>query len=810
MSLAPGPNTFSPEDLRTLWRDGLRQNPALPKPGDPRRQCASFYCDYFHWDEDGLPRATKDRKEYLTATCTKLLSTTEDPVIHFAVIDEEFSRIFTCQYQNSERDPAVSEDIAVQNAVQLLTRLPAVPPRIDLSYQIWGTMSERDRLGDYCTSRPVQDHQDAAGPVPPWAEILVVSRLSTATLKLALLVVTSGDARYDLTSAIFKFVNLVSELLDTAVEILASHEYNVVGTSIVKAFLWNAWQRSLMLYYWFVLRTELKNGYRRQLNPFLLLRRSSLLMLPSIRATMFHEENKRHSYMCSWAFELVRSNHTLLGQDFRRFFGRFASLHQDHLGRCQWESDRPCEGNDPLSCGRFRDRRLVAAEQSLHDLACSGKCKKILWDETSYRSTDGPKAVSLDRLARRIKYTSASQSTLAISHVWSHGQGSRPHIGINRCLHHRYLEIARNHQCQSYWIDSVCIPEAHDLRMEAIGYINRIFACSKVVLICDRDLMAVDVTEITLDLLESILATFLVCDWNVRAWTLLEAKKGCHGLHLLCKFNKTISLQDALIQIHKYGAIDIAILSLALRHFMPWSVAVPDGASDVTTTEVAGQLLSRRHATREGDDIVIWSLLSTIHVFNDAEQMWKAKIHQRIATAYLMSNCPRLEGVYGFSWAPKTPYIRRLRSNSSGNLIGAYSSFDGADSELGQITSKGFVADWQVYYVHAKLYKKDHSPERFVNENLTEAILSGHEVENDCWQRVTELFDEYDHIALIQPTSFSLPEPYYTARDLSESQELMFAICASHDEDKWVWKGVRPWPQRVPPPPLLMDELHII
>ena len=48
-------------------------------------------------------------------------------------------------------------------------------------------------------------------------------------------------------------------------------------------------------------------------------------------------------------------------------------------------------------------------------------------------------------------------------------------------------------QYDSYWIDTACIPKDHQLRREAISQINEIFASSRLTLVCDLDLMAIDI-----------------------------------------------------------------------------------------------------------------------------------------------------------------------------------------------------------------------------------------------------------------------------------------------------------------------------
>jgi hypothetical protein len=79
--------------------------------------------------------------------------------------------------------------------------------------------------------------------------------------------------------------------------------------------------------------------------------------------------------------------------------------------------------------------------------------------------------------------------------------------------------------CNSYWMDTPCIPEDHQLRDEAIGEINAVFDSCHATLMCDRDTMQIDASDLTVELMEAIIATVLVCDWNMRAWTLLEAMR---------------------------------------------------------------------------------------------------------------------------------------------------------------------------------------------------------------------------------------------------------------------------------------------
>ncbi len=204
-------------------------------------------------------------------------------------------------------------------------------------------------------------------------------------------------------------------------------------------------------------------------------------------------------------------------------------------------------------------------DQSAHDWKCQKDCKRLYWDRQSFVSFVGPKAVCIESTCdKKLRYRSASNQTLAISHVWSHGQGGRSEYderhhdqgavptvtGFNACLHRRYADLARYLGCDSYWMDTPCIPEEEPLRSECINNINWIFKNSKVTLLCDQDLMKADINALTMKRRESFLAALLVCDWNVRAWTLLEAMRGRNNIHLLCKRNHVICFKELLRTVH--------------------------------------------------------------------------------------------------------------------------------------------------------------------------------------------------------------------------------------------------------------------
>lgn len=224
---------------------------------------------------------------------------------------------------------------------------------------------------------------------------------------------------------------------------------------------------------------------------------------------------------------------------------------------------------------------------------------------------------------------------MAISHVWSHGQGGRPEQGINLCLQQQYTLLARSCNCESYWIDSTCIPTDPQLRKEGIETINSVFATSKVVLISDQDLQSVDLSAPASQIVifETLLSILLVCDWNVRAWTMLEAIHGRTNVYLISQSGKLLSLKDLFLRVLNEGAIDLAVLLGSAQPLLPLSEQNP-----ALSIEDAGFLLSQRHASRAGDEIIIWGLLNNLTGDKSPANLWKSQ--SSVHTGYLMSSAP--------------------------------------------------------------------------------------------------------------------------------------------------------------------------
>ena len=148
--------------------------------------------------------------------------------------------------------------------------------------------------------------------------------------------------------------------------------------------------------------------------------------LPSPAITL-QEMSKRYAtrdksaYMCGWNLELLRNSPVCIGGDFRRFHQLYNAALGSCWARCFAGQPYSCTGESPRKCQRFYG--MTIQDQSAHDQECSRGCETLIWDEESYRNLSGGRAVSPVHTEHSanlsIQYCSATDQTLAISHVWS-------------------------------------------------------------------------------------------------------------------------------------------------------------------------------------------------------------------------------------------------------------------------------------------------------------------------------------------------------------------------------------------------------
>ena len=788
----PGPGDVTLSQIEDVLSSCLR-DPKLPIGNKlPQVKLETFQME---WSESRILHYNKkQRVAKLEGLCRELFLKAKSPATHVQEIDSLLASFMKCQFSFEDRFENVS-----RRAHHLLERLPLQPLALidfpkDLNRGYF-------RI-DHRLKRPeLPTHE------PTWENLLICNTLSINVARAALLV--ESDTRIVHIVPIWDYNDLLAEILETSCHLSSSAcQEDSAAWFIVRAAVWSSWQRCQMLYFWGLARNHFSSR-----DKFWLGSQMRLLTPTPSPGLSLEEMSRRYAsegkedYMCSWAFELLRAQKPCIGMDFRRLHATFRDQWQGHAGRCKGDSRKACEVTEPSACQRSTGLKII--DQSAHDSNCSSSCHRLIWDRTSFLSIQGSRAVSLVNSDTNglIRYCAASERTLAISHVWSHGQGGRPRSGINRCLHLRYRDVARQLNCDSYWWDAPCIPEEHKLRQEAIRNINQTFAASKVTLVCDRDLMAIDASDLGMRMKQSIFATFLVCDWNVRAWTYLESMCGRNRLYILCKNNVTVPFQEIIEDIVRNGPVDLALLCITIPHALlsweDWTMSMISANKTGNHTvpgitpleiEAAGSFLSHRPASRAGDDMVIWSLLTGGKPSAKAKEFWRNLKY--VNAEFLLSSAPRLT-LPGLSWAPASPYCKPdHRLATEGSALLSYRGSESSQSGLARITGEGLVGAWMMYEFRVPGVSPDHTG-RTTFEDCTEP---------ECVSALLRISGHYlsrcSRGALLQPA-------YNTGRiDTNKYRGTMVAVLGARekgfilrDKRRWKWKGVLEWEKNVPLPP---------
>lgn len=361
-----------------------------------------------------------------SARCETLFHAAACETNHLAKLDEVFSSFLYSHLKSAELPPeAITAKV---NAI--LSRLTARPPAPQQLPPLLPTCYFADALS--------------------WETLHVASFVPENLIRLVANEVALRGLRHRL--------NLSDILTEVATMINVVCERELEQSSyqwfIVRAFLWALWHRLNILNQYFQCRENIRQGsssYGSEFEPPIPFSVHPGTDIAEFMVRMSREGKADN--MCSWALELIRNDPMCLGLDFRLLHHRFTSVFHNIKTRCRPSSTQPCDGLGP-NCLRYKGTQV--SDQSAHDDSCAfhnvGE-PKLNWEENSYRRLHGGKAVSVDPKIRSdtiLQYCTASAKTLAISHVWAHGQGGRPKAGINQCLHQRYCKVARQLRCNSY------------------------------------------------------------------------------------------------------------------------------------------------------------------------------------------------------------------------------------------------------------------------------------------------------------------------------------------------------------------------
>ena len=343
-------------------------------------------------------------KACAVGVCEELLNDSTPLSISVTHLDATFSKFCSFRFEPLKE----SQDI-IERAANLLERMPTWPLEFD------------DTPKEIPSEYRVSSIADAPSKgVRLWEQLQTTTYVSSIVLRVALSAVMEPGISVGLT----KVPDVIAALLEIVSQLVSAASDDGTSTRlfVVRAFLWTCWQRCQMLVFYIEATNDLFYGSSDGKGAFSPLRGT----LPSPKVTIQEMSKQRASleksaYMCGWNFELLRTNFVCIGADFRRFHQRYNALFGTYPARCVAGQLHACKGDSPKSCRRFQG--MAIEDQSAHDQICFRNCRQLIWDETSYRSLSGARAVSLARTeshgSETWQYCIASEQTLAISHVWS-------------------------------------------------------------------------------------------------------------------------------------------------------------------------------------------------------------------------------------------------------------------------------------------------------------------------------------------------------------------------------------------------------
>ena len=384
-----------------------------------------------------IERFTQEQHQTLVdQKCDEFYNVTRDRPNHFDYLDRTLSSLLRCRWR--VQDVQIQQKI-VQDTSRYLQRLDCTPTPLP------GAVAALPE-DFFCNQERT------------WQNLHVVSRISSSTIRFIIVRVACENRVSGWTDSFAQdTLNRVGELLESVSKRSkgSTTQEDRNRWFVVRAFLWAFWQRCRIFYtsikLSFALRHQIGYGNDPRLwfVNFDLAENVSLKKLTEISAISNRPDN-----LCSWTLELLRADPQCLGLDFNLLHERYRSVLGSAPIRCSASGKNVCNGSCPERCLRYKGLKID--DQSQHDGACKYRPDdepRLVWDKESYLGVSGARAVSIastDTSSGKLKYCNATSQTIAISHVWIHGQGGRPHEGINLCLHQRYTSIASELGCDSY------------------------------------------------------------------------------------------------------------------------------------------------------------------------------------------------------------------------------------------------------------------------------------------------------------------------------------------------------------------------
>ncbi|KAI0754569.1 hypothetical protein C8Q80DRAFT_374934 [Daedaleopsis nitida] len=280
---------------------------------------------------------------------------------------------------------------------------------------------------------------------------------------------------------------------------------------------------------------------------------------------------------------------------------------------------------------------------------------------------------------------------VAISHVWMDGLGSTTEDGLPACQISRIATYARMLvPGGAFWVDSLCVPAARDLRKRAIRLMAETYARADKVVVFDASMRALCTPASTM---ADVVVRLAASPWMQRVWTLQEALLARElYLEFLGGLFPVGCLADA-----RAHALKPTVSALGLiPHNMPMAMLVPLGLSNILSRssmtcsfDDVVVLLEMRTTSHPADETVAIAGLLGVDVGKllaepDADSRMKAFLLEvkTLPANIIFNNIPAKLPFPGFRWAPRTL-----------TTLGAY-----VDSSYGsaQCTAEGLTTDQEL------------------------------------------------------------------------------------------------------------------
>ncbi|KAI3324925.1 hypothetical protein HD806DRAFT_459489 [Xylariaceae sp. AK1471] len=250
---------------------------------------------------------------------------------------------------------------------------------------------------------------------------------------------------------------------------------------------------------------------------------------------------------------------------------------------------------------------------------------------------------------------------VAFSHVWSDGMGSTTEKGLPRCLVTDLFLRAYALGIRHLWIDSLCVPEENEARIQAIILMNPTYKYSAATIVLDSHIRQKRFNCQSTPL-ELILLVLITSPWMQRLWTLPEAVL---PRLLIFQFQNVLAssrdIYDAVIECFQQHLFNPVIQSFSIELFRILkqtdnSILEPERELDLAEML---RMLRLRSTSRVSDEVVAIADLFDLDVTpllavkSDLEEQRKRFFHSlgRIPSDIIFTSTPRMTS-HGFRWAP--------------------------------------------------------------------------------------------------------------------------------------------------------------